>query len=81
MAPNRRQTLSRPDVSYGSKADVTLLNLDVRFAPKSGHSPARSGCLLWADFVVEVGLEGRVGWADDFLRPVVSRQPDTGRPL
>ena len=21
-----------------------------------------------ADFVVEVGLEGRVGWADDFLR-------------
>jgi hypothetical protein len=22
-----------------------------------------------ADFVVEVGLEGRVGWADDFLRP------------
>ena len=23
---------------------------------------------LLADFVVEVGLEGRVGWADDFLR-------------
>ena len=24
--------------------------------------------LKMADFVVEVGLEGRVGWADDFLR-------------
>jgi hypothetical protein len=39
---------------------------------------------LVADFVVEVGLEGRVGWADDFLR---SRQGQrfapahTGRPL
>jgi hypothetical protein len=36
--------------------------------PESGHSVAHLGCLLWADFVVEVGLEGRVGWADDFLR-------------
>jgi hypothetical protein len=30
------------------KADVTLLNFDVRFTPESGHSPTRSGCLLWA---------------------------------
>jgi hypothetical protein len=36
------------DVRSGSKADVTLLNFDVRFAPESGHSPTRSGCLLWA---------------------------------
>jgi hypothetical protein len=36
------------DVRFGSKADVTLLNIDVRFAPESGHSSARSGCLLWA---------------------------------
>jgi hypothetical protein len=36
---------------------------------------------LMADFVVEVGLEGRVGWADDFLRPAFSRQPRTGRLL
>jgi hypothetical protein len=25
-------------VSNGSKADVTLLNFDVRFTPESGHS-------------------------------------------
>ena len=36
------------DVRFGSKADMTLLNFDVRFTPKSGHSPTRSGCLLWA---------------------------------
>ena len=41
---------------------------DVRFTPESGHSLRPSECPLWADFVVEVGLEGRVGWADDFLR-------------
>ncbi len=27
---------------------MTLLNFDVRFTPESGHSPTRSGCLLWA---------------------------------
>jgi hypothetical protein len=26
-----------PDVRFGSKADVTLLNFDVRFTPESGH--------------------------------------------
>jgi hypothetical protein len=36
------------DVSYGSKADVTLSNFDVRLTLESGHSPTRSGCLLWA---------------------------------
>ena len=36
------------NVRFGSKADVTLLNFDVRFTPESGHSPTRSGCLLWA---------------------------------
>jgi hypothetical protein len=35
-------------VCFGSKADVTLLNFDVRFTPESGHSPTRSGCLLRA---------------------------------
>jgi hypothetical protein len=44
----------------GSKADMTLLNFDVRFTPESGHSPTRSGCLLWADFVAEVGC--RLFW-------------------
>jgi hypothetical protein len=37
------------NVRFGSKADVTLLNFDVRFTPESGHSPTRSGCLLWAE--------------------------------
>jgi hypothetical protein len=26
-------------VRFGSKADVTLLNFDVRFIPEGGHSP------------------------------------------
>jgi hypothetical protein len=30
------------------KADVMLLNFDVRFTPESGHSLARFGCPLWA---------------------------------
>jgi hypothetical protein len=38
----------RADVRDASKADVTLLNFDVRFTLESGHSPTRSGCLLWA---------------------------------
>src|SRR6202040_3087197 len=33
---------------------------------------------LVADFVVEVGLEGRVGWADDFLRPAFRASPIRG---
>jgi hypothetical protein len=37
-----------PDVRFGSKADVTLLDFDVRFTPKSGHSSAQSRCPLWA---------------------------------
>jgi hypothetical protein len=28
------------NVRFGSKADVTLLNLDVRFTPESGHGSA-----------------------------------------
>jgi len=43
-----RQQSRAIDVCFGSKADVTLLNFDVRFTPESGHSPTRSGCLLWA---------------------------------
>jgi hypothetical protein len=30
------------DVRFGSKADVTLLNFDVRFTPESGHCFADS---------------------------------------
>ena len=37
-----------PMSAWGQKADVTLLNFDVRFTPESGHSPTRSRCLLWA---------------------------------
>jgi hypothetical protein len=28
------------NVAFGSKADVTLLNFDVRFTPESGHPSA-----------------------------------------
>jgi hypothetical protein len=34
------QQILAADVRFGSKADVTLLNFDVRFAPESGHSAA-----------------------------------------
>jgi hypothetical protein len=36
------------NVWFGSKADVMLLNFDVRFTPESGHCLARLTCLLWA---------------------------------
>jgi len=36
------------DVRFGSKADVTLLNFDVRFTPESGHSSRQSECPLCA---------------------------------
>jgi hypothetical protein len=36
------------DVRDGSKADIALGPRHVRFTPESGHSPTRSGCLLWA---------------------------------
>jgi hypothetical protein len=55
-------------VAFGSKADVTLLNIDVRFTLESGHSSARSGCLLWADFVAEVGGDTRVAVVANFLK-------------
>ena len=43
------QQFLRLHVRNGSEADVTLSNFDVRFTPESGHSPRRSGCLLWAN--------------------------------
>jgi hypothetical protein len=39
---------NRRDFCCGSKADVTLLNFDVRFTPNSGHRLRTLGCLLWA---------------------------------
>jgi hypothetical protein len=43
--------ISRPrcNVRFGSKADVTLFNFDVRFTPNSGHPSAQSKCPLWAN--------------------------------
>src|ERR1700756_1362654 len=35
-------------VRFGSGADIVRASADFRFAPKSGHSPTQSGCLLWA---------------------------------
>src|SRR5437868_8964376 len=36
------------NVRFGSKADVTLVNFDVRFTPESRHRSARGQCPLWA---------------------------------
>jgi hypothetical protein len=33
-----RDSAMNPSGSFGSKADVRLLNFDVRFTPESGHS-------------------------------------------
>jgi len=33
---------------FGSKADVTVLNVDVRFTPESGHRSAVWKCPFWA---------------------------------
>jgi hypothetical protein len=41
-------TASAYYVCFGSQADMTTIPGDVRFTPESGHSPTRSGCLLWA---------------------------------
>ena len=48
MAHNRRQTMIRPDVRFGSKADIAVVPQDVRFTPESGHSSAALKCLLCA---------------------------------
>jgi hypothetical protein len=37
-----------PDVSNGSKADVTLLNFDVLYSTESRHCGALLACQLWA---------------------------------
>jgi len=42
------QQSRKADVRYGSQADMAQSNSDVCFASESGHSPTRSGCLLWA---------------------------------
>ena len=48
------------NVCFGSKADVTLLNFDVRFTPESGHGSAVIACPLWA-------MCGRLRVGKDFL--------------
>jgi hypothetical protein len=40
--------VTQVDVRFGSKADVTLLNFNVRFTPKSGHRRVTVGCPLCA---------------------------------
>jgi hypothetical protein len=43
-----RQKPAALDFRKGSKADVTLLDFDVRFTPESGHQSAVVKCPLWA---------------------------------
>jgi hypothetical protein len=44
------------------KRALAAFAFDVRFTPESGHSPTRSGCLLWADTVAKrfLTLERRI---------------------
>ena len=58
-------------VRFGSKADVTLLNFDVRFTPESGHSLRQSECPFWAN-------SGRGNRADGCLFSGVKRTPQIG---
>ena len=53
------------NVRFGSKADVTASTCDVRFTPESGHSPTRSGCLLWANCGHSGLLEHFISRRDD----------------
>ena len=48
IPPKESDISDAADVCFRSKADVTLLNFDVRFPPKADIHPTRSGCLLWA---------------------------------
>jgi hypothetical protein len=45
-----------PNVRFGSKADIGLAPVDVRYSPKSGHSSALIKRPLSADFVAKVVL-------------------------
>jgi len=52
----------------GSKADMAASICDVRFTPNSGHPSAQSKCLLWADFVAEVGDDRCVAVVANFFK-------------
>ena len=41
---HRSQILIRPDVRFGSKADMCSAKVDVRFTPESGHVRRRNKC-------------------------------------
>jgi hypothetical protein len=49
------------DVRFGSKADIALPPIDVRFTPESGHWPTRSGCLLRANSGFGGAAQGKTG--------------------
>ena len=68
-----------PNVGFGSEADVTLSNFDVRFTPESGHSPTRSGCLLWAISRQSALRQINVGVTADRDRRGYSRGYSVGR--
>ena len=59
--PFRETTLKRsakPNVRFGSLADITARSRHVRFTPNSGHLSARAGCPLCA-------ISGHGGFAPD----------------
>src|SRR5262249_10885495 len=73
VAPGRFTTILNPrqifvfapwqDVRFGSRADVVVSRIDVRFTPHSGHVRCTSRCLLRAKSRHWGGSEKRVGSA------------------
>jgi hypothetical protein len=51
---HREAARSAGYVRFGSKADMTPADCDVRFTPESGHPSTQSKCPLWADTVAKV---------------------------
>jgi hypothetical protein len=46
--PGAQQQFQTADVRFGSKADIGVTPIDVRFTPKSGHGSEHLQCLLCA---------------------------------
>src|SRR5262249_30590830 len=91
-APESGPGAGSPNVRFGSKADIAVRRIDVRFTPKSGHWLSASGCPLCAKsghwstdysitFVGTAKQRWRHGEAECFGSLEVDDQLETGRRL
>jgi hypothetical protein len=55
------------NVRFGSKADISVVVIDVRFTPESGHRSARRQCPLWTHELLQFY------W--DFFETVAAKPP------